>query len=128
MSKTIDFLHKAGIFYHASIDKNEARVRPINSVISYNGKIYFETSNKKEMYQQMLQNPNIAISGMADDKWIRIVGKAIMDESNEAKHAMFEALPALKDVYSYEEIVPYYITDMKSVVYSFNEEPIILDD
>ena len=93
MSKTIDFLHKAGTFYHASVDG-----RPINSVISYKGKIYFETSNRKEMYRQMLQNPSVAISGMADGKWIRITGKAVMDESDEAKQAMFDTLPALRCV------------------------------
>lgn len=128
MSKTIDFLRKAGTFYHASVDGTEARVRPINSVISYKGKIYFETSNQKEMYQQMIQNPNIAISGMADGKWIRITGKAVMDESPEAKQAMFDSLPSLKDVYSYEEIAPYYLADMKSVIYSFDAKPVILED
>ncbi len=128
MSKTIDFLHKAGTFYHASVDGTEARVRPINSVISYNGKVYFETSNRKEMYHQMLQNPSFAISGMADGKWIRITGKAVMDESDEAKRAMFDTLPALRDVYSYEELAPYYITDMKSIVYSFGAEPVVLED
>lgn len=128
MSKTIDFLQKTGTFYHASVDGTEARVRPINSVISHDGKIYFETGNQKEMYRQMLQNPSIAISGMADGKWIRITGKAVMDESDKAKQAVFEALPALKEVYSYEELAPYYITDMKSVVYSFGEEPVVLED
>ena len=128
MSKTIEFLHKAGTFYHASVDGTEARVRPINSVISYNGKVYFETSNKKDMYRQMLRNPSVAISGMADGKWIRITGKAVMDESDEAKTAMFETLPALKEVYSYEEMAPYYLTDMKSVVYSFSDAPVELED
>lgn len=128
MSKTIDFLRKAGTFYHASVDGTEARVRPINSVISYNGKVYFETSNKKDMYRQMLRNPSVAISGMADGKWIRITGKAVMDESDAAKTAMFDTLPALKNVYSYEEMAPYYLTDMKSVVYSFTEAPVELED
>lgn len=128
MSKTVDFLHDAKVFYLATVDGAEARVRPINSVIAHNGKIYFETSNKKEMYKQMLKNPSIAVSGMADGKWIRITGKAVMDETDEMKQAMFDALPELKGVYSYEELVTYYITDMKSVVYSFDAAPIELND
>lgn len=74
MSQTIDFLKKAKVFYHASVDGTEARVRPINSVIAYQGKVYFETSSQKEMYRQMLENPSVAISGMAEGKWIRITG------------------------------------------------------
>ncbi len=128
MSKTVDFLHDSKIFYLATVDGAQARVRPINSVIVHNGKIYFETSNKKEMYQQMLKNPSIAVSGMADGKWIRVTGKAVMDETDEAKYAMFDTLPALKEVYSHEELAPYYIMDMKSTVYSFGAAPVELED
>lgn len=128
MSKTVDFLHEAKVFYHATVDGTQAQVRPINSVMVYNGKIYFETSNKKAMYRQMLENPNISVCGMAGSQWLRLTAKAVMDESDEAKRAFFEAIPALKEVYSYEELAPYYITDMNSVVYSFSAEPIVLDD
>lgn len=128
MSKTVDFLHEAKVFYHATVDGTHAQVRPINSVMVHDGRIYFETSSNKAMYRQMLENPNIAICGMADSKWIRITGKVVMDESDEAKQAIFTAIPALKEVYSYEELVPYYITDMKSVVYAFGAEPVVLDD
>ena len=128
MSKTVDFLHEAEVFYHATVDGAQAQVRPINSVMVYDGKIYFETSNKKAMYRQMLENPNIAVCGMAGSRWLRLPAKVVMDESDEVKRAIFEAIPALKEVYSYEELVPYYITDMNSVVYSFGTEPVVLDD
>ncbi len=128
MSKTVDFLHNAKVFYLATVDGTQARVRPINSAMAYNGKVYFETSNKKEMYQQMLKNPSIAVCGMDDSKWIRITGKAVIDESDHAKQAIFTEIPALKEVYSYEELVPYYVTDMKSVVYAFGADPVELDN
>lgn len=57
---------------------------------------------------------------MADGKWIWITGRAVMDETEKAKQAMFETLPELKGVYSFEELVTYYIKDMKSIVYSFD--------
>lgn len=128
MSKTVDFLHEAKVFYLATVDGEEARVRPINSVIDHNGKIYFETSNKKQMYQQMLKNPNVAVTGMADGKWIRITGKAVMDETDEMKQVMFDALPDLKSVYTVEELVTYYLEDMKSTIYSFDADPIELTE
>lgn len=80
------------------------------------------------MYQQMLKNPNVAISGMAGSEWIRISGKAVMDKSDGAKQAMFTQLPALKEVYSFEELVPYYLADIKSVVSSFANAPMELAD
>lgn len=128
MSQTVDFLHKAQVFYLATVDRNQAQVRPINSAITYRGKVYFETSTKKNMYRQMLENPNVAISGMANGEWIRISGKAVMDESDEAKQEMFSQLPALKEVYSFEELAPYYLENMKSVIYSFTNSPLELQD
>ena len=65
---------------------------------------------------------------MDDSKWIRITGKAVIDESDHAKQAIFTEIPALKEVYSYEELVPYYVTDMKSVVYAFGADPVELDN
>lgn len=128
MSKVVDFLHASKVFYLATVDGEEAQVRPINSVIEYKGKIYMETSNQKKMYQQMLKNSNIAVSGMNGSQWIRVTGKAVMDESDEMKEVMFNAIPALRDVYSKEELVVYYIADMKATVCSFDAEPITLKD
>ncbi|MDD3363342.1 MAG: hypothetical protein PHW34_16975 [Hespellia sp.] len=51
-----------------------------------------------------------------------------MDDTEKAKQKMFETLPALKEVYSFEELVPYYITGMQSIIYSFNADPVELDD
>lgn len=128
MSKVVDFLNASKVFYLATIDGEEARVRPISSVIEYNGRIYLETSNQKDMYKQMLKNSSIAISGMKDSEWIRVTGKAVVDKDEEVIEAMLEAIPALKDVYSREEIEVYYIEDMKATVYSFNAEPVVLEN
>ena len=124
MSKTVDFLHEAKIFYLATVDGNQAQIRPINSVIAFQGKIYFETSSRKAMYRQMLKNPNVAVCGMAGAKWIRITGKAVMDERDEAK----QMIPTLKNVYSYEELVPYYLINMQSVIHVSGGDSIELQD
>ncbi len=126
MSDIVNLLHETEVFHLATIDGDRAQVRPINSVIEYKGQIYFETSNRKKMYQQMQKNPNVAISGMAKGKWIRISGKAVMDEGDELKNAMFDAIPALKNTYSYEELVVYHLDDMEAFEYAFGKEPIKL--
>lgn len=127
MSKVVDFLNASKVFYLATVDGDEARVRPINSVIEYNGRIYLETSNQKDMFNQMIKNPSIAISGIVGSEWIRVTGKAVMVNNDEVKNAMFTAIPSLKNVYSEEEFEVYYIEDMKATVYSFSGEPVQLD-
>ncbi len=128
MSKIVDFLHATKVFYLATVDGEQAQVRPINSVIKHEGQIYFETSNKKAMFRQMLANPNVAISGMAGSEWIRITGKVIMDSREEMKDAMFAAIPSLKTVYTRDELEVFYLEDIKAFVHSFTAVPVELKD
>ncbi|MDO4649404.1 MAG: pyridoxamine 5'-phosphate oxidase family protein [Eubacteriales bacterium] len=128
MSKIVEFLHECKVFYLATVDEDQAQVRPINSVMEYHGKIYFETSNKKKMYQQMLKRPKVAISGMAESEWIRITGKVVVDDREELKDAMFEAMPALKNVYTREELIVYYLEDMDAKLCGFGTQPVSLED
>lgn len=74
------------------------------------------------MYKQMIGNPSIAISGMADSKWVRISGYAKMDDE-QVKNEMLTEIPALKKVYNPEEFEVFSIEDMKATVYSFQDEP-----
>lgn len=128
MSQTVDFLHKCGVFYLATEDNGKPQVRPINSVLAFDGKVYFETSSNKKMYHQMQKNNHVAISGMAEGKWIRISGKTVFDHNEKVIDTMFETIPSLKDVYTREEFEVYYLENMKSVVYSFTESEIELVD
>lgn len=128
MSQTVEFLHKCGVFYLATEDNGKPQVRPINTILEFEGKVYFETSSNKKMYHQMQKNPQVAISGMADGKWIRVSGKAIFDHNEKVIDTMFEAIPSLKDVYTREEFEVYYLENMQSRVESFTEAPVELAD
>lgn len=128
MSKIVDFLNEAKTYYLATVEEGEARVRPIGATVGHDGKIYFGTNNQKEMFKQMLKNPNIAISGMNERHWIRITGKAVVDNSADARRAMLEANPVLKNMYSIDDGIfeVFFIEDMKAILYSFTSEPIEL--
>lgn len=128
MSQTVDFLHKCGVFYLATEDNGKPQVRPINSVLAFEGKVYFETSSNKNIYHQMQKNPHVAISGMADGKWIRLSGKAVFDHNEKVIDTMFETFPSLKDVYTREEFEVYYLDNMKARVDSFTASPVDLID
>lgn len=130
MSKVVDFLNEAKTYYLATVEENEARVRPIGATVAYNGKVYFATNNKKEMFQQLCKNPNVAISGMSNMQWIRITGKAVVDPDIDAKKALLEANPAVKEMYSINDGIfeVFYLKDMKAILYSFTEAPVELEN
>lgn len=124
MSKVIDFLNEAKVYYLATVEGDQPRVRPFGATMEHNGKVYLGTNNQKKVYQQLLANPKIEVSGMAKEKWIRVSGEVVFDDSIEAKEAMLEANPSLKDMYSVDDgtFVVFYLENMQALVCSFTGE------
>ena len=52
-----DYLHDCGIFYIATVDGDQPRVRPFGVAEVYNGKLYIQTGKKKNVFNILvLQN------------------------------------------------------------------------
>jgi uncharacterized pyridoxamine 5'-phosphate oxidase family protein len=130
MSKVVDFLNEAQTYYLATVEDGQPRVRPFGATVEYNGKVYLATNNQKKVYQQLVANPKIEVSGMANGKWIRLSGEAVFDDSIEAKEAMLEANPAVKSMYSVDDgiFAVFYLDNMQALVYSFTDAPVALEN
>lgn len=122
MNEVLEFLTNNRTFYIATIDGDQARVRPFGAVINYEGKLYFATNNTKPVFKQLVANPNVEISTTSTKgEWIRLTGKAIFDSRREAKAAMLEAMPSLKNMYNLDDDIfeVFYLTDAVAVFNSF---------
>ncbi|AEF81603.1 pyridoxamine 5'-phosphate oxidase family protein [Leadbettera azotonutricia] len=101
MQEIIQFLNEAKVFYLATAEGDQPRVRPMGFVMEYEGKLCFCTNNKKEMYKQMKANPKIEISACGNEgKTLRIAGSVAFNTSREAKVKALEVNPHLKTMYS----------------------------
>ena len=98
MKETMEFLQKAGTFYLATVEGDQPHVRPFGAVCEFEGKLYIVTNNMKDVYKQMEANPKIEISGMAGGKWIRLKAEAVRDDRFEARKAMLDANPSLRNL------------------------------
>ncbi len=130
MEEVLKYLKECGTFYLATYDGDQPRVRPFGAVCGFEGKLYIVTNNKKKVYQQMLKNPKIEISGMVKDTWIRIEGEAIPDKRREAREAMMEAnKAALSKMYTVDDnlMEVLYLQNVKAAVYSFSSEPRVIN-
>ena len=125
MNKIVQFLLESKVFYVATADNDQPRVRPFAALAEWDGKIYICTSNQKAVYKQMVENPKIEISAMAGDKWIRFWGKVAVDPRMEARAAMIEANPRLANMYKADDGVfeVLYFTEAKATIYSFSGAP-----
>jgi uncharacterized pyridoxamine 5'-phosphate oxidase family protein len=101
MEEILKFLQDNQVFYLATVEGDQARVRPMGFVMIYKGKLTFGTNNKKPMFKQMKSSPKIEIcSYSADGGWLRISGPVAFNPDREAKVKALEVAPNLKGMYS----------------------------
>ena len=53
MQEVKEFLQKYHVFYVATVEGNQPRVRPYGAVAEVDGKLYFCTNNSKPSFAQM---------------------------------------------------------------------------
>lgn len=128
MKEVLQFLQDAGVFYIATVDGDQPRVRPFGAINEFEGKIYIITSNEKDVYKQMQKNPKVEISGMnKEGKWIRLSCEVVRDDRTEAKKSMLDANPTLRAMYSEEDgkMEVLYFKNANVAICSFTEAPAV---
>lgn len=127
MKEALQFLQDSGTFYLATVEGDQPRVRPFGAVCGFEEKLYITTSNQKDVYAQMQKNPKVEISGMTQEgKWIRLSAEAVRDDRFEARKAMLDANPGLRNMYSEEDgkIEVLYLKNATATICSFTEAPV----
>jgi len=94
------FLKKAGTYYLATVEGDRPRVRPFGTAEIFEGKLYIQTGKSKDVYKQLIANPNAEISAFIDGEWIRIACELVPDERVEAKKYMLDMNPNLRGMYN----------------------------
>ncbi|MBN2048000.1 MAG: pyridoxamine 5'-phosphate oxidase family protein [Anaerolineaceae bacterium] len=131
MNRVVEALREAGIFYLATVEGDQPRVRPFGAVMEYEGRIYTCTNNTKNVFAQLMENPKAEICGCRPDgTWVRVTGKLIRDDRDEAREAMLEHLPGLRNRYQVGDGVfeVFYLEDLSAFLYSMSAEPVDLVD
>jgi uncharacterized pyridoxamine 5'-phosphate oxidase family protein len=101
MEKVFNFLKEAGVFYLATDEGGQPRVRPMGFVMIYEKKLAFCTNNTKPMWKQMKTNQKIEICAVSKDmKTLRIAGRAGFITSPASQKKALETEPMLGQMYS----------------------------
>lgn len=131
MDTAIDVLKANRVFHIATVDGSKARVRPFSFVMKRNNTLYFCTNKSKDVYKQLLRNPDIEISsGGTDGTWLRVRGRIAFDETRDAKAQVFTENPDLLKRYPKgaddEVFVTFYFTEAVATLFSFTDAPKVL--
>ena len=104
MSKLLDSIKKAGVFFVATADGDEPHVRPFGAVEEIDGKIYLVTGNKKAVFRQFIANPKIEFAGIYEDgSWIRVSGRVRRTDDIKLKEKYLELRPTLQKIYKADD-------------------------
>ena len=125
MKETYDFIKNAGgVYFLATIDNDQPRVRPFGTLEIIEDKLYIQTGKIKNVSKQIEKNNNVEICAFNDGKWIRVTGKLIRDDRKEIKKEMLDKNPELRGMYSEEDdnTEVLYFKDATATISSFTEE------
>ena len=101
MSKIGDFLKETGVFFLATAEGDQPRVRPLGAYIEMDGKVIFGVGDFKNVYKQLCANPKTELVACKNNgHWLRYTGKAVFDTDTKYAEAMLEKLPQLKNIYN----------------------------
>lgn len=125
MKQVVQFLKEAGVYYLATAEGDQPRVRPFGTAHLFDGKLYIQTGKKKAVARQIAANPKVEISAFKDGKWLRLSGELVEDDRREARVSMLDAYPELKAMYDPDDgnTVVYYFKNATAVFASFTEPP-----
>ncbi len=128
MNTAFEFLKANPVFHLATVDGDKARVRPFGFTMKRNNALYMCTNKTKEVFKQLVKNPNIEISAMGTEgTWLRVRGKVAADDSREAKAQAFAEASQLLQIYPKgaddETFVTLYFTEAQATLYSFGKPP-----
>lgn len=130
MEKVYEFLKAANVYYLATVEGDQPRVRPFGTIDIFEGKLFIQTGKSKKVAQQMIANPKVEISAMTpDSKWIRIQAEAVLDENVAAQEHMLESYPHLRAMYTPGDgnTAVFYLKNAKVQICSFTEPPVEIE-
>ena len=126
MNQIVKALEETKVFYVATVEGDQPRVRPFGTVMEYEGRIYFSTNNTKNVYHQMMTNPKVEICGCRPDgTWVRVTGRLVRDDNDGARAAMLEKMPELKNMYRVGDgkFEVLFLEDAEATLYSMTDAP-----
>lgn len=125
--EVIQFISENPNLFFATVENNLPKVRPFQFMFAEGEKIYFCTSNQKEVFKQIEVNLNIELSTMSPQfEWLRLNGKVKFISDLEIKNKIINTSHLVKSIYKTGDnpsFEAFYIENWKAVIADFSGNP-----
>lgn len=99
MERVCEFLKSAGVYYLATVEGDQPRVRPFGTIHIFEGRLYIQTGKIKPVSKQISANPKAELCAFKDDVWLRVSCELVEDDRIEAKKSMLDDYSNLRAMY-----------------------------
>ena len=129
MKRVYDFLKKAEVYYLATVEGDQPRVRPFGTVNEFEGKLYIQTGKVKPTSKQLAANPKAEICAFKDGAWIRVACELVEDDRFEARKSMLDTYPNLRGMYNENDgnTQVLYMQNATATISSFGGAPVVIE-
>ena len=100
MERVCKFLKDAEVYYLATVEGNQPRVRPFGTAHIFEGKLYIQTGKVKPVSKQIAENPKTELCAFKDGTWLRVSCELENDDRVEAKKSMLDDYENLRGMYN----------------------------
>ena len=118
MSRIGDFLKETGVFFLATTDGAQPKLRPLGAFLEADGRIIFGVGDFKDVYKQLLANPLVEIAACKQDgHWLRYTGRAVFETDTKYADAMIESagLGSIYNETTGNKLMAFHLEDAKAV-------------
>lgn len=93
MEEIFAYLRACGVFYLATVEGAQPRVRPLHALTLLEGRLYIRVGRTKGVAAQLLENPRCEVCAFSGKDWLRITCRALPAAEPKALAALNDAFP-----------------------------------
>ena len=129
MKIVTDFLRKSQVQYLATIGiDGKPKVRPFQFKLEDGGKLYFSTTNDKNVYQEIKKQPYGELFASGENfSWLRLSGNVVISDDLSIKTMIFEqAIPLIQSFYKTPDnpvFVLFYLDEATATISDLSGNP-----
>ena len=129
MERICKFLKEAGVYYLATVEGDQPRVRPFGTAHIFEGKLYIQTGKVTPVSKQLVCNPKAEICAFKNGMWIRVAGELVEDDRLEARKSMLDAYPGLRNRYDENDgnTQVFYMKNATAMFCAFGKEAEVVE-
>ena len=100
LKKVEDYLKQVDYFSVATVDGDKPKCRPLAFHLFLTDRLYFGVGTFKDVYKQLVKNPNVEICACNGENFLRYYGEAEFEKDDTIANMVLSKAPAMQKIYN----------------------------